>query len=160
MRDRLAGGKNPGFRFRSIRATSAVSAGVDGSATMGERTRGMEQQARAGMRKKRALAIAAAAAGLIVLGLPTGDDARAQTAGAERDAALAARAQAQTRPRTRIRVTPGYPYRTTPTDYPTPYPIEFPGPGYVRECKSWLVQEFRPSGTVIVPKMSCWWVRG
>ncbi|HZN28976.1 MAG TPA: hypothetical protein VFB88_06405 [Xanthobacteraceae bacterium] len=112
------------------------------------------------MRKQRALAIAAVAAGLIALGLPATDEARAQTAAAERDAALAARAQAQTRPRTRIRVTPRYPYRTTPTDYPTPYPIEFPGPGYVRECKAWLAQEFRPSGPVITPQMRCWWVRG
>jgi hypothetical protein len=113
------------------------------------------------MTKKRTLAIAAAAAGLIVLG-PAADDARAQGVRAERDAALAARAQAQptTRPRTRIRVTPRYPYRTTPTDYPTPYPIEFPGPGYVRECKAWLAQEFRPSGPVITPQMRCWWVRG
>jgi hypothetical protein len=109
-----------------------------------------------------AIAAAAAAAGLIVLGLAA-DDARAQTGErAGRDAALAARAQAQTttRPRTRIRVTPRYPYRTTPTDYPTPYPIEFPGPGYVRECKAWLAQEFRPSGPVITPQMRCWWVRG
>jgi len=28
-----------------------------------------------------------------------------------------------------------------------------------RECTSWLEQEFRPSGTVIVPRMRCAWVR-
>ncbi len=28
-----------------------------------------------------------------------------------------------------------------------------------RECTSWLEQEFRPSGTVIVPRMRCVWVR-
>lgn len=27
-----------------------------------------------------------------------------------------------------------------------------------RECRAWLEQEFRPSGTVIVPRMNCWWV--
>jgi hypothetical protein len=27
-----------------------------------------------------------------------------------------------------------------------------------RECRAWLAQEFRPSGTVIVPRMNCWWV--
>jgi hypothetical protein len=30
----------------------------------------------------------------------------------------------------------------------------------VRECTSWLQQEARPSGTVIVPKMHCWWRPG
>jgi hypothetical protein len=27
----------------------------------------------------------------------------------------------------------------------------------VRQCRSQLVKEYRPSGTVIVPKMQCWW---
>lgn len=35
-----------------------------------------------------------------------------------------------------------------------------PGPNAVRECRAQLVQEFRPSGTVIVPRMDCHWVRG
>ena len=26
-----------------------------------------------------------------------------------------------------------------------------------RHCRSWLAKEYRVSGTVIVPKMSCWW---
>ncbi len=26
-----------------------------------------------------------------------------------------------------------------------------------RHCRSWLAKEFRVSGTVIVPKTSCWW---
>jgi hypothetical protein len=26
-----------------------------------------------------------------------------------------------------------------------------------RECVSWLAREFRPSGTVIVPRLRCWW---
>jgi len=26
-----------------------------------------------------------------------------------------------------------------------------------RECRARLVQEYRPSGTVIVPRMTCWW---
>jgi hypothetical protein len=29
-----------------------------------------------------------------------------------------------------------------------------------RDCEDALVQEFRPSGTVLVPRMRCWWVRG
>jgi hypothetical protein len=64
------------------------------------------------------------------------------------------------RPRTRIRVTPRYPYRTESLPYPPPYPIEYPGPGYMRQCKSRLVQEARPSGTVIVQRMQCWWEPG
>jgi hypothetical protein len=27
-----------------------------------------------------------------------------------------------------------------------------------RECRARLVQEYRVSGTVIVPQMTCWWV--
>jgi len=45
----------------------------------------------------------------------------------------------------RIRVTPLYRY---------------PGPNAVRQCTSWLAQEARPSGTVIVPRMQCWWEPG
>ncbi len=26
-----------------------------------------------------------------------------------------------------------------------------------RYCRSWLAQEYRVSGTVIVPRMQCWW---
>ena len=64
------------------------------------------------------------------------------------------------RPRARITVTPRYPYRTESLPYPTPYPVEYPGPGYMRQCKSQLVQEARPSGTVIVQRRQCWWERG
>ncbi len=46
---------------------------------------------------------------------------------------------------TRIRVTPLYRY---------------PGPNAVRQCTSWLAPEWRPSGTVIVPRMQCWWEPG
>ena len=40
------------------------------------------------------------------------------------------------------------------------YPRYNPGPGAVRECNATYVQEFRPSGTVIVPHMNCYWRRG
>jgi hypothetical protein len=76
---------------------------------------------------------------------------------------LSAHAQVQPkskRPPTRLRVTPRCPYRTVALDYPPPYDCEFPGPGFVRQCSARLVQEFRPSGTVIVPRMQCWWERG
>jgi hypothetical protein len=35
-----------------------------------------------------------------------------------------------------------------------------PGPNAVRVCNATYVQEARPSGTVIVPRMSCYWRRG
>jgi hypothetical protein len=63
------------------------------------------------------------------------------------------------RARTRIRVTPVYPYRTESLPYPPPYEYEYPGPNAVRQCSARLVQEARPSGTVIVPRMNCWWER-
>jgi hypothetical protein len=84
---------------------------------------------------------------------------REQGAGSE----LSARAQAHpktSRPRTRIRVVPRYPYRTYSTDYPVPYKYEYPGPGFVRQCRAWLAPENRPSGPVIVPRMRCWWQPG
>jgi hypothetical protein len=59
------------------------------------------------------------------------------------------------RPPTRLRVTPYY--------GPGPdgvYPSYYPGRNAVRECNVAYVQEFRPSGTVIVPHMSCVWRRG
>ena len=33
-------------------------------------------------------------------------------------------------------------------------------PTAVRTCDAWYEQEFRPSGTVIVPRMRCRWVTG
>jgi hypothetical protein len=50
------------------------------------------------------------------------------------------------RPRTRLRVTP---LRRAPLDRRA-----------YRQCQDWYETEHRPSGTVIVPKMRCWWVRG
>jgi len=49
---------------------------------------------------------------------------------------------AQGSSRQRIIVTPG---RTTP------------GPNSTRQCQARLVEQHRPSGTVIVPVMHCWW---
>lgn len=33
-------------------------------------------------------------------------------------------------------------------------------PNAVRACDSWYALEYRPSGTVLVPRMSCRWVDG
>jgi hypothetical protein len=40
------------------------------------------------------------------------------------------------------------------------YPRYYPGPNAVRVCNVTYVQEFRQSGTVITPHMSCVWRRG
>jgi hypothetical protein len=35
-----------------------------------------------------------------------------------------------------------------------------PGPNAVRSCTATYVQEYRPSGTVITPRMNCYWRPG
>jgi hypothetical protein len=66
---------------------------------------------------------------------------------------ISAQSRRVRRPPTRIRVTPLY----NPDDV---YPRYFPGRNAVRECTAHLVQEFRPSGTVITPRMDCFWSPG
>jgi hypothetical protein len=53
----------------------------------------------------------------------------------------------------RIRVTPYYQEQGVVPHYN-------PGPNAVRVCDAHYEQEFRPSGTVIVPRMRCYWTRG
>jgi hypothetical protein len=57
------------------------------------------------------------------------------------------------RPQARLRVTPNN------EGYDTIYPHYNPGPNAVRVCNAHYEQEFRPSGTVIVPRMHCYWQR-
>jgi len=57
------------------------------------------------------------------------------------------------RPRARVRIY----QQAWPDDV---YPRYDPGPNAVRVCNARYVQEYRPSGTVIVPHMSCYWRRG
>jgi hypothetical protein len=40
------------------------------------------------------------------------------------------------------------------------YPRYDPGPHAVRDCTAHLVQEFRASGTVITPRVNCFWRPG
>ena len=40
------------------------------------------------------------------------------------------------------------------------YPRYNPGPNAKRECTAYYVQEARPSGTVITPRMNCYWRPG
>ena len=59
------------------------------------------------------------------------------------------------RPPTRLHVQPYYDYN--PNDV---YPRYYPGRNAVRDCNATYVQEYRPSGTVIVPRMNCFWRPG
>ena len=43
---------------------------------------------------------------------------------------------------------------------PDVYPRYDPGPNAVRDCTAHYVQEYRPSGTVITPRMNCYWRPG
>jgi hypothetical protein len=56
------------------------------------------------------------------------------------------------RPQARLRVTPNY-------EPDSIYPHYNPGPNAVRVCNAHYEQEYRPSGTVIVPRMTCYWQR-
>ena len=106
------------------------------------------------MMRIRTAAISVALAG--VFSLPAAGAQGADRAAGDADgaggAAVADRdsAQRRVRPPTRLRVYPCY--------EPEPdgvYPRYFPGRNAVRECNATYVQEYRPSGTVIVPRMSC-----
>jgi hypothetical protein len=86
---------------------------------------------------------------------------------------LAADAEAQTASqltRTAQAASSGYPFaqparpprrlRIYPRSQAEPdgvYPRYNPGPNAVRVCNASYVQEYRPSGTVIVPHMTCVW---
>jgi hypothetical protein len=93
----------------------------------------------------------------------------AQPAGQARSTAaggpetLAQNAPSQTRRslrvRPKIRVRPRHGYQRYHSLYPLPYDYHYPGPNAVRRCTSRLVAEHRLSGTVLVPRMRCWWAQ-
>jgi hypothetical protein len=97
-------------------------------------------------------------AALIGALLPPGATlAQSTSSGAKTSVAAGADASAQSRrsPR-RIQI---YPRRSEHWQ-PDVEPRYNPGPDAVRVCNATYVQEARPSGTVIVPRMSCYWRRG
>lgn len=47
--------------------------------------------------------------------------------------------------------------RRTPRRVPVYRGSHDPGPNAVRLCHAYYEQEYRPSGTVIVPRMHCYW---
>ena len=109
--------------------------------------------------------IKTAAVGLALTGaflLPAAG-AKAQTAPsgvriAQASPTAATQADNQVRVRRSPRRVPVYPrYQPEPDDV---YPHYFPGRNAVRDCTATYVQEYRPSGTVIVPRMHCYWRDG
>ena len=76
-------------------------------------------------------------------------------AAAARDGASAYAQSSQNTGQRRVRV------RRSPTQVRVyRLPSNYLGPNAVRQCTARLVQDHRPSGTVIVPRMHCWWERG
>src|SRR5277367_5469608 len=107
-----------------------------------------------------ALAVTMAAAVAVFSGLSMAG-AEAQTAPSGIKMAQAsppAATDAPVRVRRSLRRVPIYPrYQAQPDEV---YPRYYPGPNAVRECTATYVQEYRPSGTVITPRMSCFWRPG
>jgi hypothetical protein len=85
--------------------------------------------------------IAAASSKVAAQSAPAGDGQRAR-------AAPSMESSAQTR------------RRRAPTQLRVVRERAYLPPTAVRECNAWYEQEFRPSGTVIVPRMRCRWVAG
>ncbi len=99
---------------------------------------------------------AALLAALVGLLLPEAA-AQAQTAASGTGVAQAVPADTSAQRRRAIRRVPVYPREEWRPDV---YPRYNPGPSAVRDCSVSYVQEFRPSGTVITPRMNCYWRRG
>jgi hypothetical protein len=104
-----------------------------------------------------------AAMGIAGILLLSASGTRAQTAPSGMQVAQAAPPAADDRsmPRRSTRPTrrvPIYPrYQVEPDGV---YPRYNPGPNAVRDCTATYVEEHRPSGTVITPRMSCFWRPG
>ena len=100
---------------------------------------------------------AAMLAAFVGLLLP-GAVAQAQTAPPGMRTAQAAPTDMSAQQRRRaIRRVPVYPREEW---RPPVYPQYNPGPNAVRDCTATYVQEYRPSGTVITPRMNCYWRPG
>jgi hypothetical protein len=95
---------------------------------------------------------AGAACGLVMFGVSAGAPASAQGAsirdGHRAGVTLPQESSAQSR------------RRRAPTQLRIVRERRYLPPTAVRECNAWYEQEFRPSGTVIVPRMRCRWVAG
>jgi len=95
------------------------------------------------------VALLAAFGGLLLAG--TAAQAQTATSGARKLAVTDASSQNR-----RLRRVPIYRDEWRPDVYPR----YNPGPNAVRDCTATYVQEHRPSGTVITPRMNCYWRPG
>jgi hypothetical protein len=99
-------------------------------------------------------ALLTAFAGLLLFGAA----AQAQTAASGIRTAQAVPSDTSSQQRRRvIRRVPVYPREEW---RPPVYPQYYPGRNAVRDCTATYVQEYRPSGTVITPRMNCYWRPG
>lgn len=101
------------------------------------------------------VAIVTAFAGFLL----QGEAAQAQTAPSGARAAQASQpavTDASAQRRRPLRRVPIY----RPDWEPDVWPRYNPGPNAVRDCYATYVREFRPSGTVITPRMNCYWRPG
>jgi hypothetical protein len=101
--------------------------------------------------RKLALTILAGGA-LAVIGLAASSPAAAQSTGVR----AAERANASPS----IEATAQQRRRRAPTQLRVSRDRAYLPPNAVRTCDAWYEQEFRPSGTVIVPRMRCRWIAG
>jgi hypothetical protein len=83
----------------------------------------------------------------------TAAQAQTATSGARKPAVAVTEASSQSR---KLRRVPIYRHDWEPDVYPR----YNPGPNAVRDCTATYVQEHRPSGTVITPRMNCYWRPG
>jgi len=98
-----------------------------------------------------------ALAAAVAISIPMGAQAE-QPAGA-RTGLIGSTISTDVSAQRRIKRIPIYP-REEEHWQPDVVPRYNPGPNAVRVCNATYVQEHRPSGTVIVPHMSCYWRRG
>ena len=83
--------------------------------------------------------------------------AEAQTASGLRAAAASSVTDISAQRRRPLRRVPIYRQEEWAPDV---YPRYNPCPNAVRSCTAHYVQEYRPSGTVITPRMNCYWRPG
>ena len=95
----------------------------------------------------------AAFAGLLLAGTAQAQTAASGTPDARKPAVAVTDASSQNRKLRRVPI-----YR--PDWEPDVYPRYNPGPNAVRDCTATYVEEHRPSGTVITPRMNCFWRPG
>jgi hypothetical protein len=96
--------------------------------------------------------IVTAFAGLLL----QGEAAQAQTAASTAQASQPAVTDASAQRRRPLRRVPIYRQDWEPDVYPR----YNPGPNAVRDCTATYVREYRPSGTVITPRINCYWRPG